>query len=246
MATINKIILLGKSAFLEDAGILVFGDLHLGYEEGLNDAGVLIPRTMFKEMMDELGMIFGEIDKEGKTVRKIVVLGDLKHEFGSVLYQEWSDVSQFLKRLKEKVKDGEVILIKGNHDTILEPIVKREGLELKDFYVDRGYGFLHGHKMFDEILDKNVKTIFVGHMHPAITLRESVKSERYKCFLAGKWKGKKLIVTPSFFPFVEGADIFYQEGNLAMKVNVKNMDVYVVGSGLEVLRFGKMRRLEER
>ena len=247
MATINGITLLGKSAFIEDVGILVFGDLHLGYEEMLNEVGVLIPRTMFREVIDELKMIFDGIEKEGKKLKNIVVLGDIKHEFGTVLNQEWSDVLQFLRILKEKVKEkGEVILIKGNHDTILEPIVRREGLELREFYIDGKYGFLHGDKMFDSVLDRNVKVVFVGHMHPAVTLKEGVKSERYKCFLVGRWKGKKLIVMPSFFPLVEGADVFYQEGNLAMKLNLKNMDVYVVSSGLEVMDFGKMRKMEKK
>jgi len=113
---------LGKCLLIEEKGenILVIGDLHLGYEESLNRGGVFISRKMFEEMIGELERIFS---KSGK-IDKIVLLGDVKHNFSGVLRQEWDEVSGLLEYLEGKLKDGgEIIIIRGNHDNYLKNIV---------------------------------------------------------------------------------------------------------------------------
>jgi metallophosphoesterase superfamily enzyme len=44
-------------------------------------------------------------------------------------------------------------------------------------------------------------------LHPAITLNDSYKKEKFKCFLHGKWKKKEVYILPSFVPFVFGYDL---------------------------------------
>jgi hypothetical protein len=228
---------LGTAAWLEDEEILVLGDLHLGYEEYLNVQGVFLPRTQYKKTIGDLDRIFRKI----KGVKEIVILGDLKHEFHMVSRQEWKEVLDFIDYLKEKCE--KVVLIKGNHDTILEPLAERKELKIKDYYIRNDLAFLHGHKFFGEILDKKIKRIFLGHLHPAISIWEGVKSEVYKCFLVGKWRKKEIVILPSFFPLTEGVDVNIQNTDLEaeFKLKLESFEVFVPVSVSEVLEFGKVR-----
>ena len=233
-----------KSLYLPEKKILVVADLHIGYEEGLEEQGILIPRFQFKQVVSDLERIFRKIGR-GK-VKEVVILGDLKHEFSGILKQEWKETLDLLDYLESKVgRKGKIILIKGNHDTILEPLAKRKKLKVKDYYVKGDVVFLHGHKSFPKCLDKKIKTLILGHLHPAITIREGAKSEIYKCFLVGKWKGKEVVILPSFFPLIEGQDVGMEKTNLASEFNfkLKNFEVYVPIDVDEVLDFGKLKKV---
>lgn len=236
MRSKEKFEFIGKSLYFK-RGILVFGDLHIGYEESLNEQGVFLPRVQFKETMKDLKKIFEKIGK----VEKIIILGDLKHEFGNISSQEWKDVRAVLDFLKRKC--GRIVLVKGNHDTILGPIAEREELEIADYYVDGGVCFLHGHRLFPACLDKEIEMLVLGHRHPAVLLSDKYKKEKYKCFLVGRWKRKGVVILPSFFPFVEGSDIVNLGENYLFipEKNLKNFGVFVVGD--EVYEFGKLKRL---
>ena len=233
----NEFGFIGKSLYFEKNKILVLGDLHIGYEGYLNEQGIFVPRTQFKEIIGDLKEIFEKIG----NVEKVVILGDLKHEFGSISSQEWKEVREILDFLKKKSKS--VILVKGNHDTILGPIAKREELEIVDFYVKGGICFLHGHKLFPECLGGEIKMLVLGHKHPAVVLSDEYKREKYKCFLVGKWKGKEIVILPSFFPFIEGSDVVGVGKNYLFvpEKDLKNFEVFIVGRG--VYGFGKLKEL---
>lgn len=231
---------IGKSVYLHKLKILVIADLHLGYEEALSKGGVLLPRRQFQDILQELERIFEKLKREKKEIKELVILGDLKHEFGRISRQEWKDVSEFLKFLSKKIK--KIILIKGNHDTILEPIARKSGLEIVKHYVKGEVCFVHGDKEFKECKKKEIKTIVLGHKHPAITISKEAKKERYKCFLVGKWKEKKIIILPSFFTLVEGSDVYVRDTNLGFKFNLKEFEVYIPTKE-EVLDFGKVEEI---
>ena len=87
---------------------------------------------------------------------------------------------------------------------------------MKDYYITHDtknkndkIAFVHGHKPFLEVFDKKVKTIVSGHLHPSVIIGEKpgVKRETYKCFLTGNFKGKIMIVVPSFLGFTEGTPV---------------------------------------
>lgn len=221
-----------KALWLPKQKALIIADLHLGYEEALAKRGVLAPRTMLREMKKEIQEL---LRLKPKT---IIINGDLKHEFGEISRQEWRDSIEILDLLSRRSR---VVLIKGNHDTILGPIARRKGIEIKDFYAAGGVYILHGHKIFLDCLDKNIKTVIIGHEHPAVSLREGVKKEIYKCFLLGRWKSKNLIVMPSFFTIFEGSDVS-KEKLLSPFLNektIKNFKVFVLGD--KVYEFGKLK-----
>ncbi len=236
----------------ENRRIIVIADLHIGYEEMLNEQGVLIPRRMFQDIIKDLNNVFDNISRGNKGVREndrkkveeIVILGDLKHEFGIVNKQEWKETSDILEMLKKRCE--KIVIVKGNHDKIIEPIARKNGVDVRDFYVDGEIAFLHGDKMNIEIIDKRIKTIVMGHMHPAVTLKDKYgKSERYKCFLKGIWKGKQIFILPSFFPLVEGTDVFVADNKMGFDFDLSKFDVYAVGED-RVYEFGKREEIEGR
>ena len=89
---------ISKSIKIVDAALwfeaekaLVINDLHLGYEEALHRKGIMVPRFQLEQIIDKLKII---LQKTKPT--KVIINGDLKHEFGKVLRQEWKEVLNFL------------------------------------------------------------------------------------------------------------------------------------------------------
>jgi len=185
---------IGKSLLINKK-VLVIGDLHLGYEGSMRESGYMIPSGLYKQMIEDLGLIFERVG----TVEKVILLGDVKHGFGRYAENEWKEIGEVMNYLRRKAK--EVIVVKGNHDAIIDSMIEKlDKVELVDYYLWGGIAFLHGDRDFPEIHEGDVKVWVMGHGHPAIVLEEDVgvKKEKYKCFLDGKFKGKDVIVVPSF------------------------------------------------
>ncbi len=234
----SEITYIGKCLLVETGGkrILAVGDLHLGYEEALNIQGVGIGRTLFSEMIKDLSEIF---TKTGK-IDEVVLLGDVKHVFGTVLGQEREDFRKLLSFFSERC--GKIVIVQGNHDAIVAFLI-REKTEVRDFYTVGGVCFLHGDRDFKEIWGKEIIMWVVGHAHPAITLEDGVKQERYKCFLEGKWKGKSIVIVPSFSRHSEGSDVRNSKLGLVREFDLNRFKVWIVGEKLEALDFGELREL---
>ena len=110
---------------------LVFADFHIGYEEALNKQGLLVPRFQFKGILVRLKSIFDKL--ENHRIDRIVINGDIKHEFGTISDQEWRHTLNLLDYFGQHCK--EIILVKGNHDTILGPIAKKRNIKVVDYYL---------------------------------------------------------------------------------------------------------------
>ena len=227
----------GLTLYLKKENTLVFGDLHLGYEEVLNIQGFLIPRFQYKEILSYLKKIFSEI-----CPKKVIINGDLKHEFGRISQQEWKEVFGFLDFLKSIKGIEKIILIKGNHDTILTPLTKRRKLEINDYFYfpERKIYICHGHKIPIDESFKKAKILIISHDHPSLGLKEGLRVEKIKCFLKGRWNKKILIQIPSLNFVSEGTDIT-QEMMLSpfMKRGIENFEVYCVEDD-DILYFGKV------
>ena len=217
---------------------LVIADVHIGYEEALNKQGILVPRLQFEEMVKRMERIFNSL--QGKKIERVVVNGDLKHEFGTISEQEWRNTLKFLDLLAKHC--NEVILIKGNHDTILGPIARKRNVKVLDYFSVDKVLVAHGNKVPE--IYKNYNTIIIGHEHPAVSLKEGPRVEQFKCFLKGKYKGKNLIVQPSFNTIIEGTDILRDEIlSPFLQQNLDNFDVYIVED--KVYEFGKLKNLRK-
>lgn len=235
---------ISKTLFFPEKGILAVGDLHIGFEYQLQQSGVIVPENQTQEIISELKKIFAKIEKTNR-IKKIIFLGDIKHSF-SYQWKEKSYFNKILNFLKEKFSDKNIILIKGNHDTIDYSFADK----LKDYHIEDNIAFVHGHKLFPEIFSEKIKTIVMGHIHPSVILSDKpkIKREKFKCFLTGKFKNKNIIIMPSFLSTVEGQTINeYSEGykddfSIIPKKNLLNFRIHVVGEN-KVYQFGKIKNL---
>ncbi len=211
------------SLYLKKQKALIISDVHIGYEEALNKKGYLVPRFQFKEVMKKLENIL-----KNNKVETLIINGDLKHEFGTISETEWRHTLRLLDLANKYVK--KIILIKGNHDKVLEPIAKKRDVEIVDKIEIEDMLIIHGNKLVE--IDKKIKTIIIGHDHPALTLTDPPRSENYKCFLIGSYKRKKLIVMPSFFLVNEGTDVLKEELLSPFLNDIKKFRVIVVSDKL--------------
>ena len=218
--------------------VLVISDVHIGYEESLNKQGILVPRIQFDEIIKRMENIFSIL--QNKSIEKIIVNGDLKHEFGTISEQEWRNTLKFLDLLAKHC--DETILIKGNHDSILGPIARKRNVKIVENIKISNMLVLHGDKIPDKNILEGISTIIIGHEHPAISLKDGSKTEKYKCFLKGRYKGKNLIVQPSLNSMVQGTDILKDEIlSPFLKQNLDNFEVYIVED--KIYNFGKLKKL---
>lgn len=235
----KEIEIINLSLWLKKEQILIISDLHLGYEEYLHQKGVLLPKAQVQLIKEELQKIF-QIVKP--TI--IIINGDLKHEFGKVLRQEWTEVLNLIDFLQQHCK--ELILIRGNHDVILGPIAEKKGITVVSEYKIGSILIVHGDKIIktEATTTKTpVKAIIIGHEHPAICIREKSKMEKFKCFLKGRWKKKDLIVMPSFNSLLEGTDVTKERLLSPFLKDVSDFEVFAVSAG-EVFKFGKVKQLQ--
>jgi putative SbcD/Mre11-related phosphoesterase len=244
MKIFDEIEIIGNlpATYFKKIDAIVIADLHLGYEGIAAEQGVLIPKTQFKEEMEMLK----EILKKKKSSR-IILLGDIKHEFSETSYHEFKEVSDLLKFLKENFK--QVIAIKGNHDNYIYYVTSKCGTELYDELLIEDYYFIHGHQDL-ALKQLEAKTIVIGHEHPVIALYDEVGGkEIVKCFLYGKTKFEKnLLVLPAFSTLSYGTEmnLVLKEELLSPLLKTVDLDEFeAIGVDREagILKFGKIGRL---
>jgi putative SbcD/Mre11-related phosphoesterase len=238
---------IGLALWIPKEKTLAISDLHLGYEEMLNKQGIMMPRINFSEIKQKLEKIFLKINKNGQEpkIEKIIINGDLKHEFGTISQQEWKETLDMLEFLEKNCE--QIILVQGNHDNILGPIAafKKTQISENGFFLKKSkIFFAHGNKIPKTEEFKKAKTIIIGHEHPAISLRESTKTETYKCFLKGKFEKKSLIVLPSISAIAYGTDILKQEIlSPFLQQNLSEFEAWIIED--KTYYFGKIKNLEK-
>lgn len=211
---------------------LILGDLQLGYEDYLNKKGVMVPRFQTEDVLGRIRHIL-----ENNKIKRIIFNGDIKHHFGIISPQEWDAVTRLFEELVNKY---EIIVVKGNHDVMIGPILRRfKDIELVDFFELDDLFIIHG----DKILPNTGKIIIMGHEHPAVSFGEK-PGEKYKCFLKGKWEKHPLIVMPSFNMLTVGSDIHHGKFlSPYLKKGLKNFEIYIVED--KTYYFGKVKDLPD-
>lgn len=186
--------------YIPEIDAIVIADLHLGYEGIMAEQGMFIPKVQFKKEMQMLEKI---IEKQKAT--RIIINGDLKHEFSETSYHEFREVSDLLEFLEKKFK--EVFVIKGNHDNFIARVTKRFKVKLCDELELGNFCFLHGHRVPKKF--KKAKHVIIAHEHPAIALFDEIGAkEKINCFLLGEMmRGRKIVVLPAFSPLAYGSEV---------------------------------------
>jgi len=218
---------------LQIGDYLIISDLHLGYEQALNSAGVMIPRFQYEKIIKRLKEIISQTD-----VSKIIVNGDLKHEFGKITRQEQKEIDDFISFLKDEFE--EIILIKGNHDNFTPFIAGKNNLEVFDYSSVENNFIIHGDKI--PLTSIKEDTIIIGHEHPSLGLKSGERIERIKCFLKGKWQSKNIIVMPSFNFISEGSDVLHEKpiSPFLKDLSIDEFEVFGI-EHFEILYFGKLK-----
>jgi putative SbcD/Mre11-related phosphoesterase len=214
-------------------GTVVVADLHLGYESALELEGVHIPRIHTKSIKESLRSIMERHDPE-----RIIVLGDLKHEFSRNLGQEFRDVRSILDFLKRRV---DVLLVKGNHDNYLENIASRLDIKVVDKHQEGGFTFVHGHMGCTD------RPLVMAHEHPSIKIVDSVGAFlKLPCFV--HLREEQILVMPAFSPLASGTDLTgmapadYLSPILRLS-DVRSARIYAC-SEIGILDLGTLRTLE--
>ena len=233
-----------RAIYIQDLDLVVISDLQLGEELYLaEEKGIFVPQIQLKEIKKELNDIFKKV-----KAKRILINGDLKHEFGEASRQEWREVIDFVEFLRKKVK--EIIVVRGNHDNYLLNIASKINLQVFDpFYLEKGYLFTHGHKKVS--YPKEFHTLIIGHEEPAIILKDGFDKIKLPALLYGKMKnGKRIICLPAFSYLSSGSEVnaVDKEDLLSpiLKEDVEIDDLEVIGIDKEVvsLKFGKIKDIK--
>ncbi len=213
---------------------VVIADLHLGFEEYMSKRGVYLPPLQLKRALEVLRRL-----PKSKT---LVIAGDIKHSFEGLGRHEKKDVISFLDEATKKF--DEVILIKGNHDTFIKPILSEFGVDFADELKDGNLVIIHGHEM----LKSDAKTIIMGHEHPSITLRDQLGvAAKFPCFLhVPLADGREVIVLPSVGAYQSGTSVTLDKrGYLSPIIRelgiIEESVPYVIDEELGVLEFPKLK-----
>jgi putative SbcD/Mre11-related phosphoesterase len=144
--------------------IMAIADLHIGWEMALSQRGIHVPSQtpkLLKKLKDLLSAYKPE---------KLLILGDVKHTVATAEIGEWQDIPDFFNELKRQIED--IIIIRGNHDGNLEPLLPEsiKILPATGIAIDE-VGFFHGHRWPSPTL-LGCKTLVMAHVHPTVALRD--------------------------------------------------------------------------
>lgn len=234
---------------------LIVGELHIGYETELYRNGIFL-KSNTGAMLERIQKLLLETN-----AKKLFIIGDLKHNYLDISWQERHEVPKFLEELSKRV---EVHVIPGNHDGLIKQLVPKNvklhgqaGYKYKDAYLT------HGHAWPSASLC-SAETLVMAHLHPAVEFRDRLgfRSVEYcwlrgnvnKKILASRYKKQKsaiktkeVVVVPPFNNLTGGMPVNREVPEKEISpitrnkvVHVKNCDVYLL-DGTHLGRAGEIK-----
>ncbi len=231
MLKVDDIFLTPQKAIILDNRAII-SDIHLGFENVLQNSGISIPEVQLEDVLIQLEEILSI------GVEEVIINGDIKHEFSKNLPGEWKDVIKLLEYLSDRV---DVCIIRGNHDNFLPTILKKfPEIKFMDTVKAGGYTIIHGHRK----LESDENRLIMGHEHPSVKLRGDVGGiYRYPCFL----KLDQIFILPAFSPLMKGTDMLTATGFLSPvlgNMKVESAEVYAIEDDVMYLgSISDLRRL---
>lgn len=228
--------------YLEKEHLLVASDTHLGLEDQREKIGMHIPGSIFEKIQEYIMTPVRALGCE-----RIILLGDVKHEFGRPSEAEWYTVKKLVKNIRDAGCEPEVV--KGNHDNYIVHVLKELDIKLHDPSLRLGdYYFTHGNHDVEEDMG-DAKHVFMGHEHPAVTIRDDVGvKHRFKAFLSGRIKGWNVTVLPSISPLSYGNPMNEMHRSqymtpLLRRYGIDHFSPYLIEAGKVVKKFPRMKDL---
>jgi uncharacterized protein len=199
-----------RCAILQRSEAMVIGDLHLGVEASLEMEGLQLPRAQVETMKRMVSSA-----AETYRPKRIVVLGDLKHEFSRNLDQEWREVRGMIEHLQSL---ADVTVVRGNHDNYLANITSRLGVDLVEELEVDGFHLSHGH------LINEGRPLVQGHEHPSVRLFDGVGGYlKLPAFLHLPEQG--VLIMPAFSPLAAGNDVNNLTSENMLSPGLKGIDL---------------------
>ena len=190
-------------------------------------------------------MIFRPVEEsiKGTGCERVILLGDVKHEFGRPSEEEWFFVKKLIKEIRGMGCEPEVV--RGNHDNYIISILKLMDVKLHQPYLRLGrFVLTHGHLKVEE-----KGHLIIGHEHPSVSIRDELGvRHRFKAFLSGRVGGRRITVLPSVSPLAYGSCVNELPSEELLSPMLKGMDLgelvpYVLEPGVDVRRFPKLSDL---
>ncbi len=193
--------------YLRDFDALVIADLHLGFEEVSAEHGLFLPRVQLKKLIKKVEKL---LNLSGAS--KVIINGDVKHCFSKLTYQERSEVSEFIKFLRDK--GLEVYITRGNHDNYISLILSKYDIPLYEYMLINDILLIHGHEYYP-MATSHVKIIIIGHEHPSISIRDELGHvTKLSCFLKVPLKtGQELVIIPALSIYALGTRVTIMREN---------------------------------
>lgn len=215
--------------------MVVAADMHLGVEATLEHEGLSIPRVQTRKIESYMSGIIQTVSPS-----RIIIAGDLKHNFSRNLVQEWEDIRRFVGSMSGKTT---LEVTKGNHDNYLGSILSEHRVPLKSETAVSGFRILHGHT---GRLDG--RFTIMGHIHPSLRLRDRVGvAIKDRCFLYDA--ERRVLVLPALSLAAYGTDVVGQVSADCMSPLLSEGGLSgfspIVFSGETPLRFPTVKVLRE-
>jgi len=223
-----------NAIFLEETKTLIISDTHIGMEEYIKKNGVLFPLNEKKELILRLNALIKKFSPE-----KLVILGDFLHHFQKVPYKVYETV----RELNSILKGIEVVVIEGNHDIMIEYILKENtDFKIVDYLLENKILLIHGDKKFEK-LENKFNLLIMGHEHPVL----EINKQRFSAYVEILKTDFKILVLPAFSNIASGVKINELESNFMSPYlkNVKKEDIYPIVIGDEVLKFPNLLEIEK-
>jgi len=232
----ERLTLFPGGGVLVDNDTLVIADLHLGCEAALESEGISIPRVQTRKIIECVdGLLAASVP------RRLVIAGDLKHNFSRNLVQEWQDVAKFVDRI---AGNTEVSVVRGNHDNYLGMILSQHGIPFRQ-EADLGETqVVHGHKRSGRDCG-----IVMGHIHPSISLGKGLSGKvKTPCFLYHE--GSDILVLPALSLVAGGIDVLRQDVRAGISPIASDVGMGgfrpLVFTETRVLRFPTIEKMREK
>ena len=172
-----------RAAWVEDLGLLLVADMHLGKPQAFRRLGVPVPEGSTDDDLQRLSRLLATT-----TARHLVFLGDLLHARASRAPGLLSAVAGWRSRHAEVA----MTLVRGNHDARSGDPPVGWGVSLVDEPWGLGPLALCHHPQ-----EVPGRAVVAGHVHPGVVLGSAADRLRLPCFHVGP----RCTVLPAFGSF---------------------------------------------
>lgn len=181
-----------KALWWAETRSLVLCDVHLGKVSHFRKHGIQVPAALIAQQLTALEELLQQWSPE-----RLIIIGDLFH---SALNNEW----QLFAAVLHHYPQVEVVLVRGNHDSLPAYLLKAARIKAVSTYVLEPFLFVHEPDTHHEWY------VFSGHIHPGVSMSGGGRQKlTVPCF----YFGKHYALLPAFGNFTGLQTISVKKGD---------------------------------